>query len=186
MIKHCKEYCTTPETRTTTFSGFPAGWIPRRIEVKWRATSAFAMYSNSAHGEVRAKIEYSLDGGGSWDILGDEFISTDTAVMPNMTEQYYGEDVSGAADSDQVQVRATLTVRMSRPQLHDVYFACRRADLCLRYPSSSATTGARRGASRARGTRDSSHVPGEGRSNRAGIWLDVYGGQCRVDHAGEQ
>jgi hypothetical protein len=113
MIKHCKEYCTTPETRTTTFSGFPAGWIPRRIEVKWRATSAFAMYSNSAHGEVRAKIEYSLDGGGSWDILGDEFISTDTAVMPNMTEQYYGEDVSGAADSDQVQVRATLTVRMS-------------------------------------------------------------------------
>lgn len=115
LINHCYTWCTTANTRSTTWHGFPAGWIPSRLIVRWRATSAFFILApETTHAEIRVKIEYSVNAGGNWNEVEPEFVSTDQAPAPDVpVHDSPPITLSSSVDPTQVRVRGTLTVRFT-------------------------------------------------------------------------
>jgi hypothetical protein len=65
---------------------------------------------------VRAKIEYSLNGGVGWTELEPEFVSTDQIPAANIPDHEYPLNLSPSQDPAQVRVRGTLTVRLTSCQ----------------------------------------------------------------------
>ena len=64
----CNSDCTAPKTVTTTWHSFEGGYIPSQLLVRWSATSAFFVGAGR-QGKFEGKVEYSLDDGGSWQLL---------------------------------------------------------------------------------------------------------------------
>lgn len=112
---HCKLDGLSPIERTTTWYGFPEDWIPDQLEVKFRASSNFIFYFPQTHGEVKAKIEYSLDGGGSWDLIEPEYVSTDQSPAADIANGHvaYVTNLADDLDPTQIRVRATLLMRLT-------------------------------------------------------------------------
>jgi hypothetical protein len=113
--RHCKWDGLTPIERTTTWYGFPEGWIPDQLEVKFRASSDFIFYFPETHGQVKAKIEYSIDGGGSWDLIEPEYVSTDQSPAADIPEGHvaYVTDLADDLDPTLIRVRATLLMQLT-------------------------------------------------------------------------
>ena len=106
-------YCTTPEVvARTTWSAFPEG-KPLELRVKWWGTSSGLIYYESDATEVEAKIEYST--GGGW-ILLDRLYKANPCIYQDPTCTYPTHEAAVALppglDTSQVQVRATLTVKL--------------------------------------------------------------------------
>ena len=107
----CAEYCTTPVTFTTTWSGFPRGYdAPYTLVVRWSASATLILFSG-ATGRVEAKLEYSLDGGGSWSDLEAPWIRTTSGNL--LAHDTTPLSLPSNQDTAQVQVRATLTIQMT-------------------------------------------------------------------------
>ena len=50
--------------------------------MKFRASSDFIFYFPETHGQVKAKIGYSVDAGGSWDLIEPEYVILIRARRP--------------------------------------------------------------------------------------------------------
>jgi hypothetical protein len=107
---HCHIACLVPTVISSTWS-FPSGYIePARLVVRWYASASF-FHGPGATGKVEAKVEYSLNGGGSWSLL-EEFVDD---AAPNSTLQMHDKELplSSSLGIALLKVRGTLTVRMT-------------------------------------------------------------------------
>ncbi len=57
---HCHTACITPQVDTMTWSGFPGGYVPVSLVVRWSANALFSVGSSS--GSVEAKVNSPLTG----------------------------------------------------------------------------------------------------------------------------
>jgi hypothetical protein len=107
----CHVECTTPHVTTTTWSGFPGGYIPTQLTVNWRASASYVLLNGTAAGSVEAKVEYSLNGGGSWQVL-EQFSDTSPGNL-SLSQHDVSITLPSNQDTALVQVRGTLTVKMT-------------------------------------------------------------------------
>jgi hypothetical protein len=64
------------------------------------------------HGQVNAKIEYSVDAGGSWDLIEPEYVSTDQGPAADIPEGHVAYVTGLADDLDPTLIRVRATLRM--------------------------------------------------------------------------
>jgi hypothetical protein len=112
--------CTTQWLAETTWHSFPNGYHPIRLEVEWNASATRSGGIGSSVGEVRAKIEYSLDNGSSWSTLEEYVANTTTPNCPTPSDQSIKcsdhvatVNLGDYQNTDQIRVRASLKVQMT-------------------------------------------------------------------------
>ena len=121
ITRSCRNHCTTAGTLTARWYGVANGYHPIRLEVHWRAFALWPQLYGSATSLVNAKLEYSLNGGASWDTAwdGETADYTWTFTSPSCSNHGItcGDHVSILALGDyqkteDIQVRATLTAQL--------------------------------------------------------------------------
>lgn len=98
--------CAGVSSASTVWTGFPAGYRPRKLTVHWKAMSSAAMFGGMS--QVRAFIEYST-GGEVWTPV-DRFAGGESLV--NMPTKASEIAVSPATDPTRLKVRGRLEVEM--------------------------------------------------------------------------
>ena len=118
----CVDQCQTPSSATATWSGVPNGYHPIRLEVQWDIDGSFTLFSGDT-ARLEFKVEYSLDGGGTWSTSFDgentDYIyTTSIPACSGNNIRCSGGHISTLALSDfqstgNIQVRGSFTAQMT-------------------------------------------------------------------------
>lgn len=116
----CNSQCNAITTKTATWSGVADGYRPRRLEVHWQGAASIALFGGDTS-SIEVKLEYSLNGGASWSTSFDSE-TTDYVWTGNSpacassgitcTNHVSTKTLDAYQHTDQIQVRATLTVQL--------------------------------------------------------------------------
>lgn len=108
--RSCAALCTGTTTKTTTWSGFPAGHRPEKLFVRRRLWTVLSGVYKPDVGQIKVKIEWTA--GDGWNLL-EELTATKTTTCadnPDWCSQAKTVDLSPESNSGSIQVRVTVDI----------------------------------------------------------------------------
>lgn len=112
--RSCAAQCTGTTTKSTTWSGFPAGYRPRKLHVRRKISPILNGIYKRDLGQIKVRIEWSA--GGKWNTLEELTATTLTncAQNPEWCALTRTTDLPRDADSATIQVRVTVEISFLR------------------------------------------------------------------------
>lgn len=108
--RSCTAQCTGTTTKSTTWSGFPAGYRPKKLYVRRKISAILNGVYKPDLGQIKVRIEWSA--GGQWNTLEELTATTVTncAQNPEWCALTRTTDLPPDADSAAIQVRVTVEI----------------------------------------------------------------------------
>lgn len=113
--RYCNQVCTTPIVKQSEWWGLPdpsVGYRPVELKVKWAGHGVFTQVYAPDTAAVAMKIEYSTDGGGSWNVMPIDGSASGTSGFSTGTK-YARTQLLPTQDLSLLRVRAWMEVRMT-------------------------------------------------------------------------